>query len=448
MLQVFHIRLIVGAVLASSLTSPALCQGWRYLGPDSARGARQMDVAFRPNSPPRVAIARGNVSALLNSVWRTVLTGYSNPPAYEQMYQSVSFSHWNDSVAFVAVTGVYLFDPYVGGLRVSNIFVAPWSGYSFGGPVGGMPLFAYSVTRPGSVYMLMSPHLYRSSDNGVSWDVRGVSSFGYETIFLKTSQFVDSTLYIGWQDIDTFRVSVSTDDGSSWDVLLTIAEEFSSSDLLAISDTLILSTSRFATTSSCGIYTSTNHGASWTQVLSGVRTEALAIDANNISIAYAATHDGVYRSQDNGQSWQLYNNTLPTLSLVDIAKDPFSDTVYVATGDSGVFQVFEYAVDVREHPQLPAGFLLEQNFPNPFNPSTVIRYSLPVSSYVSLRVYDVLGREVSVLAEGQRGTGYHEAVFDAPYLGSGVYFCRMLARSLSVGATGEYSAVRKLVVVK
>lgn len=70
----------------------------------------------------------------------------------------------------------------------------------------------------------------------------------------------------------------------------------------------------------------------------------------------------------------------------------------------------------------------------------MLRYALAVDKYVTLKVYDVLGREVAALAEGENHAGYYETLFDASYLGSGVYFYKLQA--------GSYSAVRKLVVVK
>ncbi len=89
---------------------------------------------------------------------------------------------------------------------------------------------------------------------------------------------------------------------------------------------------------------------------------------------------------------------------------------------------------------LPSSFQLEQNFPNPFNPTTTIRYQLPKVSLVTLRVYDVLGREVATLVNEKQNPGYHEATFNASKLSSGVYFYRITA--------GTFTASKKLVLVK
>jgi len=79
-------------------------------------------------------------------------------------------------------------------------------------------------------------------------------------------------------------------------------------------------------------------------------------------------------------------------------------------------------------PALPASPTLRQNFPNPFNPSTTITFILPGTADVKVSVHDMLGRDVSVLVEGKRGAGVHEATFDGSGLSSGVYICRLRVR--------------------
>lgn len=94
----------------------------------------------------------------------------------------------------------------------------------------------------------------------------------------------------------------------------------------------------------------------------------------------------------------------------------------------------------------PHDYALEQNYPNPFNPSTVISYRLSVNSFVRLKVYDVLGRQVATLVDGRQNAGYYNVIFDAANLPSGVYFYRILAKSF--GQVGSYSETKKLVLLK
>jgi endoglucanase len=78
---------------------------------------------------------------------------------------------------------------------------------------------------------------------------------------------------------------------------------------------------------------------------------------------------------------------------------------------------------------VPAEFALRQNYPNPFNPATTIAYAVPNDGPVTLKVHDMLGREISVLVNERKDAGVHEVTFDASNLPSGVYFYRLQAGS-------------------
>jgi hypothetical protein len=89
---------------------------------------------------------------------------------------------------------------------------------------------------------------------------------------------------------------------------------------------------------------------------------------------------------------------------------------------------------------VPTEVSLAQNFPNPFNPSTSIRFELPSTGKVSLKVYDMLGREVAVLMDGVAGAGQHEVVFNGNRMASGMYVYRLEYSSRSL--------VRKMIILK
>jgi YVTN family beta-propeller protein len=105
-----------------------------------------------------------------------------------------------------------------------------------------------------------------------------------------------------------------------------------------------------------------------------------------------------------------------------------------------VIKYIESPVSVRDDGHLPAGFSLGQNFPNPFNPSTVIPFELAAGSVVSLDVFDLTGRRVATLAEGSYSAGRHSVVFNAMGLASGVYITRLEA--------GGEVAVGKIILVR
>lgn len=120
-----------------------------------------------------------------------------------------------------------------------------------------------------------------------------------------------------------------------------------------------------------------------------------------------------------------------------------SSPLYTAGDDGkplGAVFIYGITVDVPRPPETPQGFALAQNFPNPFNPSTVVEYTLPERMEVTLRVYSLLGQEVAVLAQGVQDAGVHQIRFHAAGLPSGTYFCTLRA------ASG--TQIRKMVLVK
>jgi hypothetical protein len=103
-------------------------------------------------------------------------------------------------------------------------------------------------------------------------------------------------------------------------------------------------------------------------------------------------------------------------------------------------------VDGKNQSLIPAEYSLEQNFPNPFNPSTIIKYSLPFESNVTLTLYNVLGKSVKVLVAAIEPIGIHHVNFIADGLSSGIYFFSMHAVSLDKKESFNYT--RKMTILK
>jgi hypothetical protein len=98
--------------------------------------------------------------------------------------------------------------------------------------------------------------------------------------------------------------------------------------------------------------------------------------------------------------------------------------------------------------QIPATYALSQNYPNPFNPTTVIRYQLPEDNVVTLKLYDILGKEVVVAVDGMKKAGYYEATINMASLASGIYLYRLEAQPTNGSQASSFVATKKLVVVK
>ncbi len=101
---------------------------------------------------------------------------------------------------------------------------------------------------------------------------------------------------------------------------------------------------------------------------------------------------------------------------------------------------------VTSESEVPGKFQLDQNFPNPFNMSTVFRFTIPEAGFVSLKIYDLLGKTITTVIETDYPLGYHEVAWNAatvPGLASGIYFCK-----LTVSASKDYAAIRKVAFIK
>jgi hypothetical protein len=124
-------------------------------------------------------------------------------------------------------------------------------------------------------------------------------------------------------------------------------------------------------------------------------------------------------------------------------------------GSFGVGKFGEITVDVNELKVLPSEFSLSQNYPNPFNPITQINYSVLKNSFITLKVYNLLGEEVTTLFEGFKLQGNYTAIFDAKGLSSGIYLYRMTAENpesgLPAGKAGSgqvFTDTKKIILLK
>ncbi len=132
-------------------------------------------------------------------------------------------------------------------------------------------------------------------------------------------------------------------------------------------------------------------------------------------------------------------NTLTITATAATGTD--ATTVRLITGDPTTVGLENEATNDA----LPQTFALHPNYPNPFNPSTAIRYELPMPGRVTLAVYDMLGRHIATLVDGLKSTGQHTAIWDAAHLSSGLYLVRMQAE----GPSGQrFSAVIKTLLLK
>jgi hypothetical protein len=135
-------------------------------------------------------------------------------------------------------------------------------------------------------------------------------------------------------------------------------------------------------------------------------------------------------------TWELHGQSVAATLVIGNRELPMTSSG-IATVLSPQEQLMMKLGGRRE---LPMEYALRQNYPNPFNPSTTIKYDLPKDSRVSLKIYDMLGREVATLVNGDQKAGFKSAEWNATGFASGVYFYRIQA--------SDYVATKKLVLMK
>jgi hypothetical protein len=135
---------------------------------------------------------------------------------------------------------------------------------------------------------------------------------------------------------------------------------------------------------------------------------------------------------------QNYTALTPTFYLDNIRLVGNSTIVPQAVPDAPVQQ--------SVHEEMPTSYALQQNFPNPFNPSTNIEYSLPDEARVSMKIYNSLGEEMAILVDGIQTAGYKSVTWDGSRLSSGLYFCRLTATSTVTNET--FTQTKRMLLVK
>ena len=299
--------------------------------------------------------------------------------------------------------------------------------------ISGVYAFMNLTSSPTGILFAGTPTngISRSTDDGLTWEKvnTGLTQFSISAFAFNDSGYTFAASYGG-------AVYCSTNNGESWTPIPIVG---SSSDVLDLVSQK--NGSLFAATS-IGVYRTSDNGAHWIDVSSGLTSISVrSLCLNSRQHLFAATAGGVFRSLDLGGGWATVNSGLldSNVCCLALASD---GRLYAGTASGQVFRSVGSTNSAREPSagQI-AEFVLGQNFPNPFNPSTTIRYGVPRASRIRVVVFDVLGRPVATLIDGWEQPGYHDIRFDATGLASGVYFYRLLA-------DGVFTPARKILLLR
>ncbi len=271
--------------------------------------------------------------------------------------------------------------------------------------------------------------IIRTTDGGANWAmvVSGVS----QSLFGVT--YADSVNVVA---VGNNRIIRSTDGGQSWSIAWSPVSLLW--DVMAASQQVIVAVG--AKSGRGVVFRSTDRGVQWDSVVAVSSSYLIAVSFCSPDTGFALTWDGgVFRTVNGGSSWDSLTVMPPGAGVSSIAVS--SPLAGMISGDRGmVYYTSKGFAGVSEEPRLPNQPVLYQNFPNPFNPSTSIRFDLPQKAHVLLAVYNLLGQRVVTLLQGEKEAGHHELKFDASRLSSGVYFYRIQA--------GDFGQTRKFVILR
>lgn len=336
-----------------------------------------------------------------------------------------------------------------------------------------IPSYAWSIASGGSnIYCgvwsgaMVNSGVYRSINNGLDWELIGLANKNISDIAADENQVVAITF------VETGGVYKSTNAGINW---FSIKGSLNLGVyVLAISGNLILAGGQglhmtvndgaswtpiymadnigsvcingnviFAGTYGSGLMRSTNLGSTWVQTLSTTK-RINSIYANN-DYVFVGVDSGFYVSVDGGLSFTDKSQGIETASISSsIIK---GTNVFVANSNYQSINVSAWKRDLQQvvgikqiTSTIADSYSLHQNFPNPFNPITKITFDLPKSDFVSIVVFDLLGREIATLVNDELYAGTYEVNWNATGFTSGVYFYKM--------ETPDFSKTMKMILTK
>lgn len=196
----------------------------------------------------------------------------------------------------------------------------------------------------------------------------------------------------------------------------------------------------FAASYSDGVYVSTNNGVTWSKE-SDIWGTVLYSCYNDLFMGAASGK--VYRYNKTDETWELISPFAYTTSSKVTEIEAYNGYLFVGIANTGLYKcpLSDVLTTVEENDvNILNDFTLSQNYPNPFNPSTTIAFSIPTSAFVTLKIYDVLGKEVANLCNEELSAGKYSRNWDANKFASGMYVYQIKA--------GDFVSSKKLMLMK
>lgn len=320
---------------------------------------------------------------------------------------------------------------YVNDIRFSK--TEPWVGYIFFDPPLG----------PGTPFKIL-----KTINNGLNWiEYSPTFEAAYYGTYMSGCVTDSNHAWFGLncqlQLCNQPRIAYTTNGGLIWstrllpgynDVVLSI--EYRSDNLYGFSSVWNIPAI---------IFNTTNGGVSWTFNYQDTLPIQRIVSVEGTSVWYFNNYLNIFRSTNNGTNWSLMSapNGNDQIQFMDAVRSGERIYCRAITLNAMVMKFIDTAVTIgiiNNSQQIPKEYSLSQNYPNPFNPVTNIKFGIPKQGLVKMIVYDILGREVTLLINEVKLAGTYEVKFDGSNLASGVYFYRIVS--------GDFVDIKKMVLIK
>ena len=329
---------------------------------------------------------------------------------------------------------------YINDIQFSRI--NPAFGYIFCDPPGG----------PGTTF-----RIYKTSNYGENWIMYspsfGTDMVGYDrSISVTDSNHVWFGLYCTASNCVISKIGYTTDGGNNWNTL-TVPDpngygvtdvEFNNNNTLGLASCYTGGLYSY-------IFRTTNSGANWTAVYTMPVIDEIhnMVNIGNSTYWYYCITNQIRKSTNDGSAWTLSASLSNTDQFTHMDAIGLNNRIYAwAVLNTGsimklVDSVSTIGISTISN-EVPENYSLSQNYPNPFNPVTNIKFDLPQSGFVTLKVYNLLGEEVSTLVNQDLAVGTYKVDFDGTNLASGTYLYKLNITNNN----STFSDVKKMILVK
>jgi len=355
------------------------------------------------------------------SIWKSTNSGsnwikvYNSSPILTNINSLHSFT--NDKILGVGDYGIVVLTTNGGNSwDVQNIGTNNFNSVSFYGPNTG-----WIAGSGGSIY--------KTGNGGLNWENQ---TYNTTQSYLSVCALSENKCIAAGNNN---LVSMTIDGGASWQIQTGLEDRNHMQVYFTKANTGFIISSKFFWSgisnyySANSVYKTINGGANWAKVCG----ESFAYGHFLNSISFMDSLKGTIvgengrflKTTNGGNNWYQYIPSIPLPDYTDLYSVSYFNNAGVAVGSHGILMSNGInIVGISNDNMRTFDFKLYQNFPNPFNPSTIISFELRQTSDISLKVFDITGRIIKILYNGIKTSGKHEIVFDAGSgnISSGIYF--------------------------